>query len=156
MTIELKLATPSDTKLIYTMQKETFMPLLKKYKDYETSPANEPIEKTYIRINQPYTDYYLIEKEKVIVGAVRVVKEYKATCVISPIFVLPDYQGQNIAQEVIALLEQKYSDTKLWSLDTILQEKGNCHLYEKMGYRRTDLAIEVNKDMTLIGYEKRL
>lgn len=24
-----------------------------------------------------------------------------------------------------------------WELSTILQEQGNCHLYEKMGYHRT-------------------
>ena len=30
------------------------------------------------------------------------------------------------------MLEQIYSDANEWELDTILQEQGNCHLYEKV------------------------
>lgn len=41
-----------------------------------------------------------------------------------------------------------------WELDTILQETGNCHLYEKMGYRRTAQCTVINDKMTLVGYEK--
>ena len=31
---------------------------------------------------------------------------------------------------------REYVLLKLGGLDTILQEKGNCYLYEKMGYRK--------------------
>ena len=41
-----------------------------------------------------------------------------------------------------------------WELDTILQEKGNCHLYEKMGYRKTGKMEKVNERMTLVFYRK--
>ena len=35
-----------------------------------------------------------------------------------------------------------------WELDTILQEKGNCHLYEKMGYKQTGETKVVNESTT--------
>ena len=41
-----------------------------------------------------------------------------------------------------------------WALDTILQEKGNCHLYEKLGYRQTGATHVVNERMTLVDYVK--
>ena len=41
-----------------------------------------------------------------------------------------------------------------WSLDTILEKRGNCYLYEKMGYRRTGGVKKINEKMTLVFYEK--
>lgn len=42
-----------------------------------------------------------------------------------------------------------------WELDTILQERRNCHLYEKMGYRQTGKTEVINERLTLTFYEKR-
>ncbi len=41
-----------------------------------------------------------------------------------------------------------------WQLETILQEEGNCYLYEKMGYRRTGETEVINERMTLVNYRK--
>ena len=41
-----------------------------------------------------------------------------------------------------------------WTLDTILQEVGNCYLYEKLGYRQTGRRTVINENMTIVGYEK--
>lgn len=41
-----------------------------------------------------------------------------------------------------------------WELDTILQEEGNCYLYEKMGYHRTGKTVAINDKLTLVFYEK--
>ena len=38
-------ANINDCEKIWKMQKEAFTDLLEKYQDYETSPANEPVEK---------------------------------------------------------------------------------------------------------------
>ena len=38
-------ANINDCEKIWKMQKEAFADLLEKYQDYETSPANEPVEK---------------------------------------------------------------------------------------------------------------
>ena len=39
-------------------------------------------------------------------------------------------------------------------LDTILQEEGNCYLYEKLGYKRTGKIEHINERMDIVYYEK--
>jgi hypothetical protein len=53
-------------------------------------------------------------------------------------------------------LEDYYCDAKKWELDTILQEKGLCHLYEKLGYRKTGKTEEIKEGMTIVFYEKHM
>lgn len=55
---------------------------------------------------------------------------------------------------MIEQLFDTYPDTIEWRLDTIKQEKGNCHLYEKCDFVRTGEEIVVNKKMTLVKYVK--
>ena len=53
MKIWLEKATNNDAQSIFDIQIKAFMPLLDKYKDYETNPANETIERVITRINRP-------------------------------------------------------------------------------------------------------
>lgn len=55
----------------------------------------------------------------------------------------------------IKLRKAERDDAEVWELDTVLQEVGNCHLYEKLGYRRTGREEIINEKMTIIFYEKR-
>ncbi|WP_372633737.1 GNAT family N-acetyltransferase [Cohnella sp.] len=71
-------------------------------------------------------------------------------------FILPEYQGRGIAQQVFAIIEQLYSEASAWELDTIEQERGNCYLYEKLGYKRTGKTEVINDKMTIVFYEKIL
>lgn len=80
-------------------------------------------------------------------------KNYGKNKRISPIFILPAFQGRGIAQEVIRLCEEAHGSEN-WELDTILQEPKNCHLYEKMGYRRTGRTEVINERLTLVFYAK--
>ncbi len=41
-----------------------------------------------------------------------------------------------------------------WQLDTILQESGNCYLYEKLGYKKTGVIENINDKMDIVYYEK--
>ena len=41
-----------------------------------------------------------------------------------------------------------------WRLDTIKQETGNCHLYEKCGFVRVGEEHVVSDRMTLVDYVK--
>jgi len=138
------------------MQIKSFTPLLNKYLDYETSPANEPLDRIVERINQRFSDYYIINQSNIPVGAVRIVRRDNNRYRVSPIFILPEFQGQGIAQCVFGLIEKKYKEAKVWELDTVLQEQGNCYLYEKLGYKKTGKMVEINELMTLVNYEKRM
>lgn len=154
MYISLAKADSKDAEIIHTMQIKSFMPLLEKYQDYETSPVNEPIEKIIDKINHPFTDYYIIKSDNLDVGGVRIVKKDDKHYRVSIIFILPEYQGKRIAQEVFRILEQIYSYANEWELDTILQEQGNCHLYEKVGYKQTGETKVINDRLTLVFYKK--
>lgn len=153
MHVELVRATIADAQELWRMQKDGFAALLEKYQDFETNPAAEPIEKTLMRLQQPYRDFYFIVADGKTVGAISVRTAPDGWKKLGPLWVLPAYQGRGIAQEAIRQVEEIHGADK-WLLDTILQEKGNCHLYEKMGYRQTGVTHVVNERMTLVDYVK--
>lgn len=156
MRVALLKADISDAKELHAMQIKAFKELLEKYRDFETSPASEGVESVEVRLKQDTTFYYFICIGQQKVGAVRVVdkKEVGKNKRISPIFILPEFQGRGIAQKAIRLCEAVHGNEN-WELDTILQEPKNCHLYEKMGYRQTGKTKVINERLTLTFYEKR-
>ncbi|MDE6441557.1 MAG: GNAT family N-acetyltransferase [Clostridia bacterium] len=155
MNIALVKANENDAETIWKMQKAAFVELLNKYKDFDTNPASEPLEKVLIRLKQPYTYYYFIKLNNENIGAIRVVdkKSEMEKKRISPLFILPDFRNKGYAQQSILQVEKIHGDYG-WELETILQEKGNCHLYEKSGYQRTDKFKIINPLMTLVNYQK--
>lgn len=154
--VELLKADIGDAKELHAMQIKAFKELLEKYRDFDTSPANEGVEKVEARLKQDFTFYYFICIGQQKVGAVRIVdkKEAGKNKRISPIFILPEFQGKGIAQETIRLCEEMHGNEN-WELETILQEPKNCHLYEKMGYRQTGKTKVINERLTLTFYEKK-
>lgn len=154
MNIQILRASKNDIPLIHEMQVSAFMPLLRKYKDYDSSPACETQERITEKFGEPTTTYFLILCDDKRVGALRVVRIDEASCRIAPVFIIPQYQKKGIAQKVFALLEQEYPNVMLWKLDTILQEKGNCHLYEKLGYHQTGKIYHKNDVLDIVYYEK--
>ncbi len=54
------------------------------------------------------------------------------------------------------IIEEKYKPENGWILDTILQEAGNCYLYEKIGYKKTGRIDNINKKMDIVHYEKNM
>lgn len=156
MDITLFKAGLNEASLIYEMQIKAFMPTFEKYQDYETSPANEEVERTIERLNQATTDYYIIKESNIPVGAIRIVRKENNTCRVSPIFILPEHQGKGIAQQVFLMIENTYNYAKRWELDTILQEQGNCYLYNKIGYRKTGEIKQINDRMTIVFLEKKV
>lgn len=155
MDIKLIVAEFKDLNTILQMQKEAFAELYEKYQDTETSPATENYEDILFRFNQPETTYYFITADNIKVGVIRVVdfKDGITRKRISPIFIMPEYRNKGYAQQAIkeaARIHGKHH----WKLDTILQEKGNCYLYEKLGYHKTGKTEIINDKMTIVFYEK--
>ena len=153
--ISLLSAGEKDIPLLHQLLVESFAPLLKKYQDFDTNPAAESVERIYQRFAQPFTDYYLILEGETPVGMLRVC-DFGDTCRLSPICILPKFQGQGYAQQAILLAEALYPAVICWNLDTILQEPKLCHLYEKLGYRRTGEYRPIKEGMDLVFYCKTL
>lgn len=155
MEVTLLKAHIDNAKELHAMQVEAFKELLEKYQDFATSPASENMEKVEERLKQDFTFYYFICIGQQKAGAIRIVdkKENGKSKRISPLFVLPEFQGKGIAQEAIRLCEEIHGNEN-WELATILQEPKNCYLYEKMGYQRTGGSKTINEKLTLVFYEK--
>ena len=154
MSVTLRQAKREDIETIWKMQVEAFADLLAKYQDYDMSPAAEPVEKVLARFEQPWTRYFFVEAEGKDVGAIRVVdKEDGSRKRISPLWIMKEFRGRGYAQEAIRAVEEIYGADN-WCLDTILQEEGNLHLYEKMGYIRTGRIEKINDRMDIVFFEK--
>ena len=154
MSVTLRKAEREDLQKIWQMQVEAFKGLLDKYQDYDMSPAAEGIDKIVARFEQPWTTYFFIEAEGEDVGAIRVVdKKDGSRKRISPLWIMEEQRGKGYAQDAIRAVEALYGNHH-WELDTILQEEGNLHLYEKMGYHRTGRTDKINERMDIVYYEK--
>lgn len=155
MKIELQRASVKDAETLWKMQVVAFKDLLDKYNDFETSPAAESVERTIERLSMPETVYYYILCDDTCVGAIRVV-DSKDNCTpkrISPLWVMPEYRGKGIAQKAIEKAEEIHGNNN-WELSTIKEEKGNCYLYEKMGYKLMGASEIINEKMTIVYYKK--
>jgi RimJ/RimL family protein N-acetyltransferase len=154
MCIDLKPIAREDIETVWKMQVEAFSDLLEKYQDYDMSPAAEDMDKVLARFEQPWTTYFFIMANNEKVGVIRVVdKKDGSRKRISPIWIMPEYRNKGYAQQAMLAAEKKYGSIH-WCLDTILQEKGNLHLYEKLGYHQTGRIDRVNDRMDIVCYEK--
>jgi len=152
--VSLIAANREDMPTVWEMQIRAFSELLDKYRDYETSPGAESLEKVMARFEQPWTTYFFIADGDERVGAVRIVdKKDGSRKRISPIWIMPEYRNKGYAQAAIKAVEEEYGSDN-WCLDTILQESGNLHLYEKMGYHRTGKIEKINEAMDIVFFEK--
>ena len=146
----------SDIDAVFEIQQSAYKPLYEKYRDGEQSPYMESKQTVLEKYTRANTKGYIFVKDGITVGSVRIVfypESNKAR--VSALGVLPEYQGQGIAQKALLEIEKIHGEVEAWFLDTILQEEGNCHLYEKLGYKKTGKTEKINDDMTLIFYEKR-
>lgn len=147
-------ASVNDCDKIWKMQIDSFRDMLEKYQDYEISPASEPREKVEARLKDECTYFYFIVFEENCAGAIRVVDRKDGSRKrVSPIFIVKEFRGKGLAQKAFAEIEKLHGSHN-WELDTILQEEGNCYLYEKLGYKRTGKVENINERMDIVFYEK--
>lgn len=155
MEIELKRIEKHELKKAYKMHRKGFMPTFLKYRDW----FYNPLFQNYTKIKQYYNHenmfMYFIICDSIEVGQIWIyIKEDSGR--LARLFVLKEHQNQGIATKAIKLAEEIFSDRQRWCLDTIKQEKNNCHLYEKSGYKQTGSEKIINKRMTIINYEKEI
>ena len=154
MEVKLIKASRNDMKTIWLMQKKAFGGLLEKYHDYGISPASESYERIIEKYEMEGSFYYFISDSGVNVGVIRIIdKNDGSRKRISPLWIMPEHRNKGYAQAAIKEAERIHGADN-WSLDTILQEKGNLHLYEKLGYHRTGKIEKINDRMDIVYYEK--
>ena len=154
--ITLTKAIISDCEEIHNIRFDAFSPLLEKYEDYDTNPANRSVEHIIQNMQDNALDFFLIKLNGKTIGYIRIRKIDENKCNFSQIAILRKYQGNGYAQEAIKQVEMIYPNAKIWELETIKQENKLCHLYEKLGYKPTGKIQNINKKMDIINYEKHI
>ena len=154
MNIKLVRIGVNEVENLWNMQMDAFKSLLEKYQDFETNPGAETKEKIEDKLLQDYTFFYYIYVDESITGAVRVVdKKDGSRKRVAPIFIMEQYRNKGIAQKAFSEVERIHGKNN-WKLDTIFQEKGNCYLYEKLGYKRVGDLEKINDKMDIVYYIK--
>lgn len=154
MKIELVKISVDDTEKLWEMQVQAFQKLLDKYQDFETNPANETKEKIKTKLLQKHTFFYYIYEGKNIVGAIRVIdRKDESRKRVAPIFIMEKFRNKGLAQKAFCEIERIHGKDN-WELNTIYQEKGNCRLYEKLGYIKTGEIDRINEKMDIVHYIK--
>ena len=151
--ITVKPAGMEDAEALLSVQKQAFQALLKKYRDYGTNPAMEPLSTMKRKLLE--RDYHFIQLDGRNVGLIGIKRKEEALCV-TPIGILPECQGRGVGREAMLLLEKMYPENRRWILGTILHEPGLCRFYESLGYRRTGEITSIKPGMDEVGYEKRM
>jgi len=154
--ITLTKAIISDCEEMHIIRFDAFSPLLEKYQDYETSPANRPVEHIIQNIQNSAFDFFLIKLNEKTIGYIRIRRIDESRCNFSQIAILQNHQGNGYAQEAIKQVEMLYPNVNIWELETIKQEIKLGHLYEKLGYKRTGKEQNINDKMDIVFYEKHI
>lgn len=142
-------------KDVFRIQQAAYKPLFEKYQDTETNPYTETKEDILMKYTKVGTQGHIFVEDDIVFGIVRIIIRNEF-CKVSALAVLPEYQNRGIAQSALKEIEKIHSDCKYWILDTILQGKGNCHLYEKLGYERIGEPQKINDRLTLVDYKKEV
>ena len=154
MNIRLKKAFIDDSQQIHKMQIAGYKALLEKYRDYETNPGAETLERVQRRFSFDTVDQYFIRLNDKNIGYIRIQRIDEDIYRLSQMFILPEFQEKGYAQKAIKQAESLYPQAKKWILDTIKQETKLCHLYEKMGYQLTGVEKSIKEGMDSVDYSK--
>ena len=63
LSVSLKRAGVADAETIWRMQIASFGDLLRKYRDYDTNPGNESLDRIRARLEQTRSYFYFIRME---------------------------------------------------------------------------------------------
>ena len=154
MEIIFEKAKLEDAEKLLEIQKKSFQEALELYKDYDTNPMFEKIEKISYKIQNHY--YYKIIFDGIIIGGLHAYKKAEFHYYINRIFIHPDFENLGIGKKAIEFIEndKEFSDAERWILETPHKSFKNHSFYEKLGYVRTGQVEEITENLKLIYFEK--
>ena len=156
MTISLIAAKVSDLSKIYTLQKAAFHSLYETYHDEGTSPYKESFVRLKRKYNHPDNHFFLLQRKKQLIGFIKIATNKETNVIrISPIAILPSYQGKGYGKETMLEAERLFSAKKA-ILSTIKQEEKLVHFYISCGYKITGYEHSGTPGMDFVYLEKTL
>ncbi|ETI68117.1 GNAT family N-acetyltransferase [Neobacillus vireti] len=151
MALKIEKTKLSEAAALLSIQKEAFQADLKKYRDFESSPAAETLEFFKYKINNSF--HYTIFLDGKIAGGICVVKVSDTHYRLFRIFLHPSCQDRGLGGKLVSSIEKNFPKVKTWSLDTPKDNRRNRYFYEKLGYQKQG-EYKVNDRLTLIEYQK--
>lgn len=153
MKVELVEIKENEIKFAFRMHFKGFLHTFFKYRDWWYNPIFLAYPKFRKYFYSENMFMYFIFCDDKPAGQLWILKK-ENEIYLARLFVLKEFQNKGIAARSLQLAEQIFTGRQRWSLDTIKEEKNNCHLYEKSGYKQTGTEKKINKRMTIIEYEK--
>jgi hypothetical protein len=89
MNITLTTVDIADCEELHAMQIKGFAELLEHYRDFDTSPGAETLERVRRRMSNPAGDHYFICADDVKIGHIRIYRMGEDRCRLSQMFILP-------------------------------------------------------------------
>ncbi len=139
--ISIEKATILDAEKLTEIMKRTFDAEAKQWLygqddviDYNIQPPGySSVEMMKYSIEELNSFKVMMAEE--IIGGIIITISGKSYGRIDRIFVDPVYQGKEIGSQVINLIEEKFSNVRIWDLETSSRQVNNHHFYRKMGYQ---------------------
>lgn len=152
----LQAVLENDLPEVQQMYHLAFAELYQRYHDDQTDPYCESLATLTWKWQQPDRHYYfyLVDHQRVGLICVHDDPQSAQTKRISPLLILPTFQGNGYALKMIQAVQQQYSAATCWQVDTIAQESKLMHLYQRAGFQQTGQQIELQPGMTITYFEK--
>lgn len=148
--IEIKRTKHNEIETLLVIQKDAFKEDLKRYQDFESSPATESYERLERKVNLFH--HYTIYIENQVAGGLDI-RDLGEHIRLNRIFLHSDYHNQGYGKEIMKIIEEMYPHIKKWSLDTPKDHIKNRYFYESLGYVFIG-EHQINDRLTLVDYVK--
>ena len=147
----IKRANVENAAQILDLQKLAFQSQARIYDDYELPPLTQTLEEIQDDFDRKVV--LMAEIDGKITGSVRAHIE-DGTCHIARLIVHPDFQNQGIGTELMAEIEEVFSEAERFELFTGHRSEKSLHLYRKIGYEIFKTRY-IRENQTLVYMEKR-
>ena len=132
MTEIIEIAERIDLEEILKLQKLAYQENAVRYNDEFIPPLTQTLDNLYEEAES--STILKVVTDDLIVGSIRgVLKD--GTCILSRLFVHPNYQNRGLGRKLIEAIEKQFSVERYEIYTGHLDDK-NLALYEKLGYKR--------------------
>ncbi|WP_194945110.1 GNAT family N-acetyltransferase [Shewanella sp. TC10] len=149
----LVIASAEDALLLKNLAVDAFQADFEQYGSFPPHIESTPWHQLSIESGH----YYIIKYGSQNAGGILLVPKSLTEVEVKYFFIVPEFQDKHIGSDTIALLEQRYSDVRSWSLVTPYKAFRNHHFYQKLGYKKIgEIQPEPNENFWLFEYQKSI
>ncbi|MDD3057001.1 MAG: GNAT family N-acetyltransferase [Sphaerochaeta sp.] len=156
--ITIQPAEIKDSEILWTLQKEAFLPLWERYHDAGDPYLREP-QDILRKLSSPQYHCFCILDDAQIIGGIlyaTMANEIEREYYLHRLFIAPERQNQGIGRKAIALCERELADATLFSVEFPQDLEKNRTCYTKAGFKDTGRRVKTEEGIVLARFEKRI